>query len=408
MRKWFLGVLLAGGVMVVSGCKLFKAQDTTPEVASLERLLSEGWSLYKAGKFDSALAKFDTAVSVVDPSNMEAHLGKGLSLMRLGLYPDAHQEFALIYTPYVQENEMIVGLHVSDTLESVYSSGFDPRSLLRVDGNGRLPSSPNYWILGVWKLGPIFADNGISFEDDDYIYLPVDLRSIIVKPDTALGLKSISPSAFLTAFTPTTVPLNVTSSSASYTDPDGPVIMLTSSKGGSDRTSEFPLLKDWLEDDGVGDSLFLTMTTMKISKTGLGEYSDIVWMALAADAHTYYMEAIDNKRAAYLAFVAYMLFPMRGDIGADKGYADIPGLSDDDTGILNGLAGVAALGYYKADWIGNAVSIIRFFGDSTYPSGDWNYLPDTYEEMVGTVGFTRDRNFNASVYQKTNELFFGM
>ncbi len=426
--KRFIAVLLLSGAMVwgVGGCKLFHAQDTTPEAAEMGKLLKEGWQYYKEGKFDSALAKFDTAAIIVDPSNMEAHLGRGLTLMRKGLYPDAHQEFALIYTPYIQENVWILDLYVPGNREGVFDTividtvtppdtvafGIDSNDLLRADGNGRLISSPNYMILASWKLGPLFASNGISFEDADYVYLPVDLKKIVVKPDTAVAPKDIDPVAFTTAFTPTTAPLNVTSSSISYVDADGPVVFLTSTKSGTDREPELPLLFDWLYDSTssgpVGDTLKLTMVVLKIAKSGLGDRPDIVWMALAADAHTYYMEAIDNKKAAYLAFAAYLLFPMRGSIPDGANYSGIPGLTTDDASVLKGLAGVAALGYHKAGWVGNSVSVIRFFGDNTYPNSLWNYLPDTYEEMVNTVGFTKDPSINYSVYKKANELFFGM
>ena len=428
--KRFITVLLVSGTLVwgVSGCKLFHAQDTTPEAAEMGKLLKEGWKYYKEGKFDSALAKFDTAAIIVDPSNMEAHLGRGLTLMRKGLYIDAHQEFALIYTPYVQENVWIVPLYIPGDIEGVFDTivvdtvsppdtlafGIDSNDLLRADRNGRLISSPNYMVLASWKLGPIFASNGISFEDADYVYLPVDLKKIVVKPDTALMPKAIDPTAFTTAFTPTTVPLNVTSSSISYADTAGPVVFLTSTKSGPDRENEFPLLFDWMYDADsatstpIGDTITLTMVVLKMAKDGLGDRPDIVWMALAADAHTYYMEAIDNRKAAYLAFAAYLLFPMRGDIPSDADYAGIPGLTTDDVSVLKGLAGVAALGYHKAGWVGNTVSVIRFFGDSTYPNTLWNYLPDTYEEMVNTVGFTKDPDVNYSVYKKAKELFFGM
>ena len=427
MKRLLTAILVAGvGIWGIGGCKLFQAQDTTPEAAEMSKLLKEGWQYYKEGKFDSALAKFDTAAIIVDPSNMEAHLGRGLTLMRKGLYRDAHQEFALIYTPYLQENVWIVDLYVPGEQEGVFDTiivdtltppdtiafGIESDDLLRADADGRLISSPNFMILASWKLGPIFAANGISFEDADYVYLPVDLRNILIKSDTSIAVKAIDPVAFSTAFTPTTVPLNVTSSSVSYVDSDGPVVFLTSTKSGPDREGELPLLHDWLYDTTtsgpVGDTLKLTMVVLKIAKAGLGDRPDIVWMALAADAHTYYMEAIDNKKAAYLAFAAYLLFPMRGDIPSDANYAGLPGLSDDDTSVLKGLAGVAALGYHKAGWVGNAVSVIRFFGDNTFPNSLWNYLPDTYEEMVNTVGYTKDQDANYSVYQKANQLFFGM
>ncbi len=402
MKRIFLVVstVLTAGAIVggMGGC----AKDSLPPVVDIDTLLTDGWQLYKEGRFKEALAKFDSAVLYVDPANIEAHLGKGLSLVRLGDFATAHEEFAMIYSPYVQQSLRILSLYVPDAKEDTIGTSSSPYIIGK--RGGLLPGGGTY-SLAAWKLGPIFRDNGITFEDSEAVYLPVDVLNLVVDP-VSDDPKSIDPGTYITAFMPTTEPLSVSGGSISYTDTvDGPVMFISGSVSGLGET---PILIDWMV-DGIDDTVRMSLLTIKIRKDGLGDKSDIVWMAIAADAYAYYLDPSNThkRQGAYLAYIAYMLFPWRGDIPSDKGYSGVDGLSVADSTVLNGLLGIAALGYYRDKLVGNAVSLIRFYGDNTFPSPDWTYFPTTNTEMTWSVGYTKDATFNSEIYSKINELFFG-
>ncbi len=391
-------VLTASAVAMMGGC----AKDALPPVVDIDTLLTDGWQLYKEGNFKEALAKFDSAVLYVDPANIEAHLGKGLALVRLGNFSKAHEEFALIYSPYVQQNLRILNLYVPDAKEDTIGTSSSPYIIgKRV---GLLPGGGTY-PLAAWRLGPILRDNGVALEDSNAVYLPVDILSLVVDP-VSDEPKSIDPGTYITAFMPTTEPLSVSDGSISYVDTvDGPVIFMASSVAG---LGEAPILIDWMV-DGIDDTVRMSLLTIKIRKDGLGDRPDIVWMAIAADAYVYYLDPSNThkRQGAYLAYIAYMLFPWRGDIPSDKRYSGVDGLSVDDSTVLNGLLGIAALGYYRDKLVGNAVSLIRFYGDNTFPSPDWTHFPTTATQMKWSVGYTRDATYNSEIYSKINELFFG-
>ncbi|NPA80952.1 MAG: hypothetical protein GXO29_07915 [Thermotogae bacterium] len=399
MRRTFVALTVV--IALVGGC----ARDITPTVVNKDVLLQEGWALYKEGRFPESFAKFDSAILYTDPTDIEAHLGKGLALMRMGNFNDAHQEFALVYSPYVQEALQVLNLYVPDTLQDTI--GGDKASPALIGMRVGLTPSAQQYPMAAWKLGPILRMNGVTFENSRYVYLPVDLIKITVDPDTGgpEAVKSIEAGTYVRAFMPATIPLSVDDLSVTYTDTvDGPIVFLAGTVTGP---GEALFLTDWLVDN-TDDTLRLNILTMRIDKNGLGERPDIVWMALAADAYAYYLDpANTHKRiGAYLAYTAYMLFPLRGEIPEDKPYHGIDGLSEDDEVVFNGLLGIATLGYYKDNLVGNAVTIIRFYGDSTFPAPDWTTFPTTREQMQWSVGYTRDNLYNAAVYSKANELFF--
>lgn len=397
-------VLTAGAIVGgMGGC----AKDALPPVVDIDTLLTDGWQLYKEGKFQEALAKFDSAVLYADPANIEAHLGKGLALVRLGNFSKAHEEFALIYSPYVQENLKVLRLFVPASMEDTLGDTLTSSPYMVGKRTALLPGGGTY-ALAVWKLGRILRYNGVDLETAEAVYLPVDILSLIVDPapDDPDDAKSIDPALYITAITPTVEPLSVSSSSVSYVDTvDGPVVFFAAVSPG---LAEAALLVDWMADT-VDDTVRMSLVTMRIRKDGLGDKPDLVWMAVAADAYAYYLDPSNTykRRGAYLAYVAYMLFPWRGDIPSDKRYSGVDGLSVADSVVLKGLLGLATLGYYRDKLVGNAVSLIRFYGDNTFPNPYWTYFPTSATEMTWSVGYTRDTTFNSEMYSKINELFFG-
>ncbi len=408
MRKLSLALVavFVGGVVV--GCRPSDELKDIPDLVKKEDLLKSGWKLYKEGKFDSSFAKFDSVITYMDATDLEAHLGRGLSAMRLGDFALAHKEFGLLYSQYVKEEIRSYTLYVPDAQQDTIGGGKSNVQMV-CQPLAALPSGGNY-TMGVWKMG-VFADaNNPSqqlkdlFEDSDYIYFPVDVLTAKVVHDGG-GDKTIDPATFGLAFTPTAQPLTENGGSLSYTDTAGPVFMYASSVSGA---SEEPILCGWMY-DGNGDTVKVSFVSYRISKQNPlgGENPALVWIALAADAYAYYTDPsfTYKKRAAYLAYMAYLLHPFRGDVPTDL--QNLEGLTESDDVVKNGLLGIATLGYYKDKRVGNAVSLIRFYGDNAFPGSDWNYLPGTSQEMSGTVGFCKDPNANVSVVWKVNELFYG-
>jgi hypothetical protein len=184
--KRIIPLILLIGFIAIS-CK-----DTSkaPKALEKESMLDRAWNYYKANKCDSASAIFDSVVTEIDPADLEAHLGLGLSYTCLGYYTQAHSEFSLIYSPYVAPQDWELNLYVDasyrDTIGTTYVASPNAQFVSRYSIQFTFPSLTI--IGGQWRLGKILRENNVFPSDTtDYLYLITEYgNEIKVKPKGSL------------------------------------------------------------------------------------------------------------------------------------------------------------------------------------------------------------------------------
>ena len=83
MKRCILILLILG-----CGCGIKQSKEVSP-FRSPEVLTNEGWQYYVQGKYDTAEAKFDSAISITC-EYFDALVGAGWSKVQLGKYSDAY------------------------------------------------------------------------------------------------------------------------------------------------------------------------------------------------------------------------------------------------------------------------------------------------------------------------------
>ncbi len=365
-----------------------KSKETAPEAYDKNKLLDRGWAYYRDGKYDSAAAIFDSIINEIDPSDMEAHLGLGLSYAALGYYSQAHGEFSLIYSPYLTSLAWTLNLHVDPMYEDTIGFTYVASPNAQLVGRMRVsvtPPNPGLIAVGQWRLGKILRLNNVYPADTtDYIYLITEYTDITIKPPgsypriiTGDDIKGYTDGlTYVDSF------MAVVGGKLQIIDTVGPVLFLSSKNKGSGSFADSVYLYSWLG-DSTADTIVMNVKVYRFPKTGFPDA--IVWMAVAADAHTYYIEGVNYDRAYSLALIAYYTrnlvtsFPQRID--------NLPGLSDGNE--KKALAAIIAQSNFKKEMFANVVSIIRAFGDPTFPASNWTYEARSKSDIDSIAFWTR-------------------
>ncbi len=390
-------------LILLIGFITISCRDTTKAPSALEKesMLDRAWNYYKANKCDSASAVFDSVITEIDPADLEAHLGLGLSYTCLGYYAQAHSEFSLIYSPYVAPLAWDLNLYVDasyrDTIGTTYVAS--PTAQFVSSYTVRFFSPSLVIIGGQWRLGKILRENNVFPSDTtDYLYLITEYNEIKVKPrgrderlitgDDIYGFTD--GLAYVDSF------IAVVGGKLTLIDTIGPVLFVSSKHRAGERVKDTSYIHSWLKHN---DSVFVEMkvTAFKVPRGGL----DVIpWLALAADAYAYYVEGTNLERAASLALIAYWTrnlissFPSR--------LRNIPGLSDGNE--KKGLAAVYAQANYKRDMLAGSVSMIRVF-DPTWPAL-WTYTARSRAEIDTAVRWMRHEPKFRALGIKIDSVFY--
>jgi len=397
-------------IILLLGFAALSCKDKTkaPEALDMENMLERAWNYYKANKCDSASSVFDSIVTEIDPSNLEAHLGLGLSYTCLGYYSQAHSEFSLIYSPYVTPLAWDLNLYVDssyrDTIGNTYvaspSSQIVSRYTITFTG-------PSLLIIGgQWRLGKILRENNVYPGDtNEYLYLITEYNEIKIKPrgsyerlitgDDIYGYTD--GLAYVDSF------IAVDGGKLTLIDTIGPVLFVSSKNTAASRNLDTPYVHSWLKHN---DSVFIEMkvTAFRIPRTGL----DVIpWLALAADAYTYYVEGSNLERAASLALIAYWTKNLITSFDSlDPRLKNIPGLSDGKE--KKGLAAVYAQSNFKRGMFAGAVSMIRVcdtIWPPTWPAG-WTYTARSKAEIDTVVKWMRHEPRFRALQVKIDSVFY--
>lgn len=386
---------------VVLSCK---SKESAPEAYDKNRFLDRGWTYYRDGKYDSAAAVFDSIINEIDPSDMEAHLGLGLSYAALGYYSQAHGEFSLIYSRYLTSLAWTLNLHVDPLYEDTIGNTYVASSNAQLVGKKGVAVNPKPGLIAVgqWRLGKIMRENNVYPSDTtDYIYLITEYTDIIIKPSgsypriiTGDDIKGYTDGlTYVDSF------MAVVGGRLQIIDTIGPVLFLSSKNTGAPSLADSVYLYSWLG-DATPDTITMKVIVYRFPRTGFPD--PIVWMALAADAHTYYIEGVNYNRSYSLALIAYYTrnlissFPSRID--------SLPGLSDGKE--KKALAAIIAQSSFKNEMFANAISIIRAFGDPTFPTSNWTYQARTKSEIDSIAHWTRGINNIRRLQSKIFDIFF--
>jgi hypothetical protein len=387
--------------LILIGFIAISCRDTTkaPKALEKESMLDRAWNYYKANKCDSASAIFDSVVTEIDPADLEAHLGLGLSYTCLGYYAQAHSEFSLIYSPYVTPQAWDLNLYVDaiyrDTIGSTYVASPTAQFVSRYTITF---TSPSLLIIGgQWRLGKILKENNVFPSDTtDYLYLITEYNEIKVRPKGSYERLIDDIDGYTDGLAYVDSFIAVVGGKLTLIDTIGPVIFVSSKNTAAGRAQDTPYVHSWLKHN---DSVFveLKVTAFKVPRGGL----DVIpWLALAADAYTYYVEGTNLERAASLALIAYWTrnlissFPSR--------LRNIPGLSDGNE--KRGLAAVYAQSNYKMGMLAGSVSMIRVF-DPTWPPS-WTYTARSRAEIDTAVRWMRHEPKFRALGIKIDSVFY--
>jgi len=397
---------------VVLSCK---SKEKLPEVEAYDKdtLLDRGWKYYRDGKYDSAVAVFDSIINEIDPSDMEAHLGLGLSYAALGYYSQAHGEFSLIYSRYLTSLDWTLNLHVDPIYEDTIGNTYVASSNAQLVGKKKVrieyPRRSEI-IVGQWRLGKILRLNNVYPSDTtDYIYLITGITEytdIIIKPagSSPRTITSDNIRAYTDGLTYADSFMAVVRGKLQIIDTIGPVLFVSSKYRGDTDTV---YLHSWLANT-TPDTITMNVTVYRFPRTGFPD--PIVWMAVAADAHTYYIEGANYNRSYSLALIAYYTrnlidtFPSR--------IRNLPGLSDGKE--KKALAAIIAQSSFKNEMFANTISIIRAFiksscGDyctPTFPTLNWTYRARTKSEIDSIAYWTRGVNNIKFLQKAIFDIFF--
>ncbi len=392
-------------LILIIGFIAISCRDTSkaPNALEKESMLDRAWNYYKANKCDSASTLFDSVVTEIDPADLEAHLGLGLSYTCLGYYAQAHSEFSLIYSPYVAPQAWDLNLYVDasyrDTIGNTYVASPTAQFVSRYGIIFTSPPPSLRIIGGQWRLGKILRENNVFPSDTtDYLYLITEYNEIKVKPKGSYErliddiYEYTDGLAYVDSF------IAVVGGKLTLIDTIGPVIFVSSNSKntGPSIHLDTPYIHSWLKHN---DSVFVEMkvTAFRVPRRGL----DVIpWLALAADAYAYYVEGSNLERAASLALIAYWTrnlissFPSR--------LRNIPGLSDGNE--KRGLAAVYAQSNYKRGMFAGSVSMIRLF-DPTWPAS-WTYTARSRAEIDTAVRWMRHEPKFRALGIKIDSVFY--
>jgi hypothetical protein len=390
-------------LILIIGFIAMSCKDTSkaPKALEKESMLDRAWNYYKANKCDSASAIFDSVVTEIDPADLEAHLGLGLSYTCLGYYTQAHSEFSLIYSPYVTPQDWELNLYVDasyrDTIGTTYVASPNAQFVSRYSIQFITP--PTLTIIGgQWRLGKILRENNVFPSDTtDYLYLITEYgNEIKVKPKGSLERLIDDIDGYTDGLAYVDSFIAVVGGKLTLIDTIGPVLFVSSKKTGPSVDLDTPYIHSWLKHN---DSVFVEMkvTAFRVPRRGL----DVIpWLALAADAYAYYVEGTNIDRAASLALIAYWTrnlissFPSR--------LQNIPGLSDGNE--KKGLAAVYAQAKYKSGMLAGSVSMIRVF-DPTWPAL-WTYTARSRAEIDTAVRWMRHEPKFRALGIKIDSVFY--
>jgi hypothetical protein len=388
-------------LILLIGFIAISCRDTSraPNALEKESMLDRAWNYYKANKCDSASTIFDSVVTEIDPADLEAHLGLGLSYTCLGYYAQAHSEFSLIYSPYVTPQAWDLNLYVDasyrDTIGSTYVASPTAQFVSRYTITF---TSPSLLIIGgQWRLGKILRENNVFPSDTtDYLYLITEYNEIRVKPKGRYERLIDDIYGYTDGLVYVDSFIAVVGGKLTLIDTIGPVLFVSSKNTGTGRAQDTPYVHSWLKHN---DSVFVEMkvTAFKVPRGGL----DVIpWLALAADAYAYYVEGTNLERAASLALIAYWTrnlissFPSR--------LQNIPGLSDGNE--KKGLAAVYTQANYKRGMLAGSVSMIRVF-DPTWPPS-WTYTARSRVEIDTAVRWMRHEPKFRALGIKIDSVFY--
>ncbi|MEO0164211.1 MAG: tetratricopeptide repeat protein [candidate division WOR-3 bacterium] len=380
-----------------------KVKENAPKAFNKDDMLGRGWSYYKDGKYDSAAAIFDSIINEIDPSDMEAHLGLGLSYAGLGYYSLAHNEFSLIYSKDLPSFIWDINLYVDTAYEDTIGNTYNAKANAELVGRLRVFSTnpPGITSFGQWRLGKILRENNVFPSDTaEYIYLITDISEIAISPPGTYTRYILGDDiyGYTDGLTYVDTFIRVSGGRLQLVDTVGPVLFLTSRNTGSIYYRDSIYLYSWLGNN-TGDSIRIKARVYRIPRGGFP--NAIVWLAIAADAYTYYIEGIDMKNAAALSLIAFWTrdiippFPER--------LKNLPGLSDGKE--KKGLAAVNAQANFKQGMFAQVISMIRTYGNINFPSV-WSYRIRTKTEVDTVAAYMRNYNYVRVIERKIHEVFY--
>mgnify|MGYP001772969550 CR=1 FL=1 len=380
-----------------------KVKETAPKALDKNDMLGRGWSYYKDGKYDSAAAIFDSIINEIDPSDMEAHLGLGLSYAGLGYYSLAHNEFSLIYSTYLPSFIWDMHLYVDTAYEDTIGNTYTAKAGAQFVGKRLVTTTnpPGITGFGQWRLGRILRENNIFPSDTtDYIYLITDISEIAISPPGTYTRYILGDDiyGYTDGLTYVDTFIRISGGRLQLVDTIGPVLFLTGRNTGSLYNRDTIYLYSWLGDT-TGDSIRIKARVYRIPKGGFPD--PIIWLAIAADAYTYYIEGVDMKKASALSLIAFWTrdvippFPQR--------LQGLSGLSDGNE--RKGLAAVHAQANFKQEMFAQVISIIRTFGSINFPSL-WSYQVRTKTEVDTVAAYMRNYYYVKEIERKIHEVFY--
>ena len=115
----------------ISGCG-----EDEPEGPTAEEITNEGWTLYEARDYISALAKFDEAVSE-DSNYVDAYVGMGWSYGKMTQLADCISSFQTVLAKDAQNQDALAGIALAYLANDEYDQAIANASQV-------LASNPNY------------------------------------------------------------------------------------------------------------------------------------------------------------------------------------------------------------------------------------------------------------------------
>lgn len=115
----------------ISGCG-----EEEPEGPAAEEITNEGWTLYAAGDYTGALAKFDDAISE-DSNYVDAYVGMGWSYGKLTQLADCISNFQTALAKDAQNADALAGIALAHLANDEYDQAI-------TNANQVLAINPNY------------------------------------------------------------------------------------------------------------------------------------------------------------------------------------------------------------------------------------------------------------------------
>ena len=124
-------IILSALLMGLPGCG-----EEEPEGPTAEEITNEGWSLYAARDYASALAKFDEAIAE-DSNYVDAYVGMGWSYGKLTQLADCISSFQLALAKDAQNADALAGIALAHLANDEYDQAI-------AKANKVLAANPNY------------------------------------------------------------------------------------------------------------------------------------------------------------------------------------------------------------------------------------------------------------------------